>query len=354
MELPELQEFVEGFGEKRYRAEQLFRWIYGKCTSSFDEMTDISSSFRSFLQEHAALGSITEVHRSTSLDGTIKFLFRLSDEQYIESVLIPPSSDTHDADHRLTICVSTQVGCPVGCVFCATGTMGFTRNLTAGEIVEQVIVVQRHSSKRISNIVFMGMGEPMLNYENVLKAISLLNDDKGLNIGARHITLSTAGYAEKIRLLAHERIPVKLALSLHTLDDTKRKQLMPIARKYSVDELIDALVYYYRVTRRRPTLEYILFENFNDTEDDCQRLIELGKRLPCKVNLIPYHPIDFVRPSIGGLALKPTSPDAIEQFAHRLRKGNLTVMVRRSSGKDIRAACGQLAVLKQHCEEAYG
>jgi 23S rRNA (adenine2503-C2)-methyltransferase len=346
MTVDELVSFVEGFGEKRYRALQIFHWIYNKFASSFNEMTDISASFRQALEQCAELSSLHEVNRIRSIDGTTKFLFELFDGARIESVLIPSSTETEDGEGRLTLCVSTQVGCPLACAFCATGTMGFTRNLTTNEIVDQVITVQRSSSTRISNIVFMGMGEPMLNFENVLKAISILNDEKGLAIGARHITISTAGYADQIRRLADEfDIPVKLALSLHTLDNEKRTLLMPITKKYSVSELLNALEYYYRKTRRRPTLEYILFQDFNDTQDDVRRLISVGKRIPCKINLIPFHSIGFTKVAGFGATLQPASQERIEQFAQALRNGNLTVMVRSSSGDDIQAACGQLAVL---------
>jgi len=355
MTVDELVSFVEGIGEKRYRALQIFRWIYNKFASSFNEMTDISASFRQALEQCAELSSLHEVNRTRSIDGTTKFLFELFDGARIESVLIPSSTETEDGEGRLTLCVSTQVGCPLACAFCATGTMGFARNLTTNEIVDQVITVQRSSSTRISNIVFMGMGEPMLNFENVLKAISILNDEKGLAIGARHITISTAGYADQIRRLADEfDIPVKLALSLHTLDNEKRTLLMPITKKYSVSELLNALEYYYRKTRRRPTLEYILFQDFNDTQDDVRRLISVGKRIPCKINLIPFHSIGFTKVAGFGATLQPASQERIEQFAQALRNGNLTVMVRSSSGDDIQAACGQLAVLtnnKEKCNE---
>ena len=223
--------------------------------------------------------------------------------------------------------------------------MGFTRNLTAGEIVDQVIQAQRQSERRISNVVFMGMGEPMLNYENVLKSVALLNDDHGLNIGARHITVSTAGYADKIRQFADEKIPVKLALSLHSMDSAKRASIMPITKKYSVEELIESLLFYYHKTRRRPTFEYIVFDGFNNTPEDAKALITLSKRIPCKINLIPFHSIEFIHPAGGAANLHAALPQQIEDFAQILRRSDMTVLVRNSSGKDIQAACGQLAVL---------
>ena len=357
MSLEELREFVESLGEKKYRAAQLFSWMYAKGAQSFDEMTDISGEFRAVLSARAGLGEMEIVRKSVSPnDGTTKFLFRLHDGMMIESVLIPPEdSDRHvDSDEaarrstepqqRLTLCISTQVGCPLDCKFCATGTMGFLRNLTAGEIIDQVIQAQRHAPRRITNLVYMGMGEPMLNYDNVMKSVDLLTDDRSLNIGARHITVSTAGYADRIRQMADERRRVKLALSLHSLDNEKRTKLMPITKKFSVDELIEALEYYYRKTRYRPTFEYIPFEGFNDTESDIKRFVKLSKRIPCKVNIIPFHSIDFTAPSGFGATLKPTPRGRLEQFAQALREANITVMVRSSAGEDIEAACGQLAV----------
>jgi 23S rRNA (adenine2503-C2)-methyltransferase len=222
--------------------------------------------------------------------------------------------------------------------------MGFMRNLTTGEIVDQVLQVQRQSPRRITNLVYMGMGEPMLNYESVMKSTEIITDDSALNIGTRHITISTAGYADKIRQMADENRKVKLALSLHSLDNEKRMKLMPITKKFSVTDLVEALEYYYRKTRHRPTFEYILFEGFNDTEADVKRFVQLSKRIPCKVNIIPFHSIEFTHPSGFAASLKPTPRVRVEEFGDRLRKADITVMIRSSSGEDIKAACGQLAI----------
>jgi 23S rRNA (adenine2503-C2)-methyltransferase len=307
-------------------------------------MSDISKSFRDILDETATLENLHLASKKGSTDGTTKFLFRLSDGLAIESVLILPDKKSPNAELRLTLCLSTQVGCPLDCKFCATGTMGFTRNLTTGEIVDQVLQVQRQSPRRITNLVYMGMGEPMLNYESVMKSTEIITDDSALNIGTRHITISTAGYADKIRQMADENRKVKLALSLHSLDNEKRMKLMPITKKFSVSELIEALEYYYRKTRHRPTFEYILFEGFNDTEADVKRFVQLSKRIPCKVNIIPFHSIEFTHPSGFAASLKPTPRVRAEAFADRLRKADITVMIRSSSGEDIKAACGQLAI----------
>jgi 23S rRNA (adenine2503-C2)-methyltransferase len=344
--LAELQVFAEERGEKKYRGAQLYSWLYAKAAQSYQEMTDISQEFRRGLSECAVLYNLHLAARRLSADGTIKYLFSLEDGLAIESVLIPSTKKNSEDDNRLTLCISTQVGCPLDCKFCATGAMGFVRNLTAGEIIDQVIQVQRNSAKRITNLVYMGMGEPLLNYENVMKSLEIINDDRGLNIGARHITISTAGYADRIRQLAEEERPVKLALSLHSLDNDKRIKIMPITKKFSVDTLIDALEYYYHKKRSRPTFEYILFDGFNDTAADIKAFVKLSRRIPCKVNLIPFHSISFMHPSGIGGALQPTPAPRIEAFADSLRKADITVMVRRSSGEDIQAACGQLAVLE--------
>jgi 23S rRNA (adenine2503-C2)-methyltransferase len=223
--------------------------------------------------------------------------------------------------------------------------MGFVRNLTAGEIVDQVLFVQSHIGQRITNLVYMGMGEPMLNYDNVMKSVEILTDDHSLNIGWRHITVSTAGYADHIRRLADDPRKVKLALSLHSLADEVRSKLMPINRKYPLEKVLDAVEYYYRTTGRRPTFEYILFEGLNDTDEDIRRLVALSRRIPSKVNVIPFHSIAFALPSGQQLDLRPTQRYRMEEFAQRLRESHVTVMVRSSSGEDIAAACGQLAIV---------
>lgn len=345
MSLDELRSFVSDLGEKPYRAGQLFAWLYKNGATTFADMTDLSKSFRDLLERRAIPGSLERVTvRTSERDGTTKLLLRLSDGLAIESVLIPPDAEAPDAERRLTLCVSTQVGCPLDCAFCATGTMGFSRNLTAGEIVEQYLHAQRTADRRISNIVFMGMGEPMLNYDEVMKAIDILTDNRGANMSARRITISTAGYVEQIRRMADEGRTVKLALSLHALDEAKRTALMPITKKHGIAELTEALSYYYRRTGIRPTLEYIPFDGFNDTDPDADLLIRFARRVPCKVNLIPFHSIDFTRPIGFAAQLRPSPRARIESFAARLREAHLTVMVRSSSGEDIEAACGQLAV----------
>jgi len=341
----ELELFVESVGEKKYRAAQLFAWLYAKQADTFDEMSNISKEFRDLLRITAKIEQIQLMASNASRkDGTTKFLFRLSDGLAIESVLIPPEKDSPSSDDRLTLCVSTQVGCPLDCKFCATGTMGFTRNLGAGEILDQVIQAQRNSVRRITNVVYMGMGEPMLNYENVMKSVDIMTNDRSLNISARRITISTAGYADKIRRMADDHRKVKLALSLHSLDTKKRTQLMPITKKFPVNELVDSLAYYYRKTRQRPTLEYILFDGYNDSKEDIRLLAKLSGKVPSKVNLIPFHSIEFTGAAGFAASLRPASGRQLEEFAQSLRAANVTVMIRSSAGEDINAACGQLAI----------
>jgi 23S rRNA (adenine2503-C2)-methyltransferase len=344
LSLEELESFVASMGEPKYRAGQIFTWLYSRRMTSFDEMTNLSQPLRQKLSETAIIGqlAVADQHQSTS-DGTIKFLFQLADGLKIESVLIPPRRSSVDAETRLTLCVSTQVGCPLDCKFCATGTMGYTRNLTVGEIIDQVLQAQSFSKKPITNIVYMGMGEPMLNYDNVMASVDILS--KGIGISPRRITISTAGYVDQIRRMADEGRKPKLALSLHSLDNTARLKLMPITKKHTVEELLDALEYYFKKTKKSVMLEYILFEDINDSDSDVQKIVKASRRFQCRVNLIPFHPINFVhsdKSSVHGL--RPASRERILRFSEKLRQSNVPVFIRDSAGEDIEAACGQLAV----------
>lgn len=344
----ELRELAVSLGEKPYRGDQIFRWIYREQVHSVDEMTNLSLSFRTVLKQHVdiILPHTEQLQRSV-LDGTVKFLFALDDNLRIESVLIPPT-DVHEIAEdmrRLTLCVSTQVGCPADCKFCATGTMGYYRNLTISEIIGQVIGAQRHSPRRISNIVFMGMGEPLLNYDNVMEAIDIMSDDEGIGISPRRITVSTVGYVRRIKQMADEGRRAKLAISLHTLDDTLRSQIMPINMKHNVDDIIEAARYYYQKTRQRVTFEYIFFEGLNDSESDIRQLKKLSGKVPCKLNIIPFHPIHLPETSSFKTLFRPSSRERLHRFVERLRtECDYPVMLRSSSGIDIEGACGQLAV----------
>jgi 23S rRNA (adenine2503-C2)-methyltransferase len=344
--LGEMEEFAVSIGEPKFRGRQLFYWIFNRGAGSFDEMTDLPKALRRQLFEIATLESARVSARQVSpQDGTTKFLFELSDGSRVESVLIP-SAQTNGEAKRLTLCVSTQVGCPLDCKFCATGAMGFTRNLTAGEIVDQVLQARKESPRKITNLVYMGMGEPLMNYDAVMKSVEILSNEYSTAISAKRMTISTAGWAESIRRLADEKRKVKLAVSLHTLDEALRTKLMPLNRRYNLDKLLDSVAYYYRKTKQRVTFEYILFDQLNDTDEDIRRLMVLSKRIPCKINVIPFHPIDFTHPTGFSAALRPPSAQRLEWFVEKLRGANLTVMVRSSAGEDIEAACGQLAVLE--------
>ena len=339
----ELTAFVREAGESAYRGGQLYRWLYARGARSFGEMTDLARDFRRTLEEIAAIGAPEVAGRRTSADGTVKLLFALEDGLRVESVLIPPASAFRgDAgeQNRLTLCVSTQVGCALDCAFCATGTMGFRRNLSSGEIVAQVLAASREAARPVTNVVFMGMGEPLLNYDATMKAAALLTE--GCGIAARRITISTAGRADRIRRMADDGTRVKLALSLHSAVEATRSRLMPINRKYPLPVLAEALEYYYRKTRQRVTYEVVFFEGVNDGAEDVRRLAAFARRVPSKINIIPFHAIGFAHPQGFAATLAP-SP-RMEAIADELRAAHLTVMVRSSAGEDIDAACGQLAL----------
>jgi 23S rRNA (adenine2503-C2)-methyltransferase len=328
-----------------YRAKQIFQWIYEKRVDDFNEMSNLSKDFRVLLNEHFEIKKLKMEEKAVSKDGTIKYLFDLGDGSKIESVLLPPLSvnrlekwiEEDTAPNRLTICISTQVGCPLGCTFCATGYMKYKRNLSVYEIIDQVMQVEGDSGKKITNIVFMGMGEPLLNYDNVAKAIGIINHEMGLSISNKHITVSTSGIVPGIKRLADENKKFRLAVSLHALNDETRSKLMPINDKYNLYELIESLQYYYQKTKSRITFEYILFDGLNDTEKDIRDIIHLSKSIPCKFNMIQFHGSD-----IFSSELKRSS--RFNEIISRLRDENVTVMVRNSSGEDIAAACGQLAI----------
>jgi 23S rRNA (adenine2503-C2)-methyltransferase len=345
-----LSDFVAGMDEPRYRGGQLFTWLYGKGAGSVDAMSDIGKRFRARLGEVAVIAGVTPLQQQFSQrDATTKFLFALSDGARIESVLIPPASAFRggsedaggdDEQKRLTLCVSTQVGCPLDCAFCATGTMGFTRNLSAGEIVDQLLQVKRATGRRITNIVFMGMGEPLLNYDAVMTAADIIA--AGAGVATKRMTVSTAGRADRIRRMGTEGRRVKLALSLHSAVDETRSRLMPINRRFGLEELASALEEYYRHTKQRVTHEVIFFDGVNDSDTDVRRLISFARRVPSKINVIPYHSIAFT--GVGGFAASLRNSPRMEQHVDTLRAAQLTVMVRSSAGEDITAACGQLAV----------
>ena len=344
----ELADFSEDLGESRYRGKQLFHWIYSKGVTDIDRMTNLRKTFRDELRRSTTVAGLTLVaeQRSTE-DSTTKYLFALEDGARIESVLVPPAAAftgpeavREEEQRRLTLCVSTQVGCPLGCAFCATATMGYLRNLTSGEIIDQILQARRISRRNITNVVFMGMGEPMMNYDNVMKAVNIIT--AGIGIAAKHITVSTAGWADRIRQMGDERQRAKLAVSLHSADDETRTRLMPITKRFNLQELLSSIEYYYKKTRQRVTYEYIFFEGVNDSDKDVAGLVKLARRVPCKINVIPFHSIHPASRD-GALADLRRSPRT-ERIVETLRESNLTVFVRSSAGEDIDAACGQLAI----------
>jgi len=346
----ELSAFARGIGEPAYRGSQLFNWLYARGSTSFGVMTDLGRSFRSRLEETAAIGGVVLRNRRRSeRDGTTKLLFSLADGLQVESVLIPAAPPVHEADPeegegRLTLCVSTQVGCPLDCAFCATGTMGLQRNLSAGEIVAQVLEARREGRRKITNVVFMGMGEPLLNYDAVMKAAGILST--GAGIAPRRITVSTAGVVKGIRRMADEKQRMKLAVSLHSAVDSVRSTLMPMNRKFGLRVLMEAVEYYYRKTKQHVTYEVVFFDGVNDAPPDIARLIAIARRVPSRINIIPFHPIGFTHPEGFAASLAPSGRAA--QIADQLRRAHLTVMVRTSAGEDIDAACGQLALTHTH------
>ncbi|MAT39386.1 MAG: 23S rRNA (adenine(2503)-C(2))-methyltransferase RlmN [Ectothiorhodospiraceae bacterium] len=344
----ELEALVADFGLQRFRAEQIYRWMYAEHVYGFAGMTNLSKDQRERLSERFKIELPAIAGSSTSSDGTVKYLIELEDGLRVESVLIPTEDEDSEKLRRLTLCISTQVGCPLDCKFCATGSMKLKRNLTAGEIMGQYFRIQEQTGERISNIVYMGMGEPMLNYDAVMQSVEILTDERIEALGANRITISTAGLIPEIRRLADEGRKMKLAISLHTPDNAARTKLMPITKKYPVDELIAAAEYYYQRTRKRVTYEYILFEGWNDSAEDVQRLAKICRRFPSKVNLIPFHAVDYAFPEGMPLRLRAAAPETIESFAESLRNAGVTVMLRSSSGKDINAACGQLALQNEN------
>lgn len=329
----ELATFLTSHGEKAFRAKQIMLWLWKKSATSIDEMTDLSVKTRELLNEHFEINAVKIAEHQKSSDGTVKYAFKLHDGFVVEGVLIPTTN-------RTTACISSQVGCSLTCKFCATGRLKRERNLNADEIFDQVSIIAQEAmetyGKPLSNIVYMGMGEPLLNYSNMIKSIDLICGEQGLNISPRRITVSTAGIAKMIKKLGDDEVPFNLALSLHAANDAKRDKIMPINEQNSLESLAEALKYFYEKTGTRVTYEYIIFKNFNDKIEDAQELAAFCRHIPCKVNIIEYNPID------GG-EFTQADTEKVDAFAAYLERKNVIVNIRRSRGKDIDAACGQLA-----------
>ena len=326
--IEELKELLAGWGEKAFRATQIFGWIHEKRVASYTEMTNLSKALREKLETECEWVSIKEIDRLESADGTMKFLFELSDGQAIESVLMK-------YHHGNSVCISSQAGCRMGCKFCASTLGGLVRNLKASEMLEQIYEIERITGENVSNVVVMGTGEPMDNYDNLVRFVRILSAKEGKNISVRNITVSTCGIVEGMKRLAEENLPLTLALSLHAPNDEVRKQLMPVANKYKLEEVLAACDYYYEKTSRRITYEYSLVEGVNDSTE-CAK--ELSLRLQgknCHVNLIPVNPIKERN-------FKKSRNAAIQNFKNILEKNRINVTIRREMGSDINAACGQL------------
>ncbi|MEA4877804.1 putative dual-specificity RNA methyltransferase RlmN [bioreactor metagenome] len=318
---------TEKLGLQRYRTDQLCQWIYQKKVFNIYDMTNLGKDLREDLSYKLLVLPPTLVRHETSKDGTRKFLWQLQDGQKIESVLL--SHGNHN-----TACISSQVGCPLRCTFCATGMSGFVRDLTAGEIVGQFLAMEKVAGQNITNIVFMGMGEPLLNQEALFKSIKILNHPKMRGLGARHITVSTSGIVPGIRAMAELDIPVRLSVSLHATNDTLRNKLMPVNQKYSLGSLIEALRYYQEKTGDRITIEYVMIDKVNDSSEQAYELAALTNNLSIYVNLIPYNPVDS--------RYKRSTPERIKAFGSILKELNIEYEIRREKGSDINAACGQL------------
>ena len=333
LSLEELTEKLVALGEIPFRAKQVHEWLWKKRATNFSQMTNLSLSLRELIDEHFIINAIKLSEAQKSYDRTIKNAFLLADGSVIEGVLIPNKK-------RMTACISVQVGCSLDCAFCATGKLKRVRNLNPDEIYDQVVMISNQAIDEynipLSNIVFMGMGEPLLNYKSLIKSIDKITSKQGLGMPPKRITVSTAGIAKMIHKLADDKVKFNLALSLHAANDEKRRKIMPINETNSLEILKEAMQYYASITASRPTLEYIIFKDFNDELVDAKELIDFASNFPSKVNIIEYNPID------GG-KYQQADPKKVDAFAQHLEKNNVIVNIRRSRGKDIDAACGQLA-----------
>ena len=328
MTLPQLQDFVEELGEKKFRAGQLYQWMHQKLVTEFSQMTNLSAQFRQRLDAETVLRGCRMIEQQVSRDGTCKFLMELSDKNTVETVRMK-------YHHGNSVCISTQVGCRMGCRFCASTVGGLTRNLTTGEMLDQIYEVQRVTKERVSHVILMGIGEPLDNFENVVRFIRMLSDEQGLHISGRNITLSTCGLVDGIHRLMEEDLAITLAISLHAPDDKLRQEMMPVANRYSIREILDTCKEYIEKTGRRVTFEYSLVDGKNDQEEHAIKLATLLKGVNCHVNLIPLNPVK------GRMGERSNRTNVL-RFKKILEKYHIISTIRREMGSDIDAACGQL------------
>jgi 23S rRNA (adenine2503-C2)-methyltransferase len=331
----ELASRLRDLSEPAYRGDQILQWVYEKQADSFEKMSNLSAPLRQKLSASFELNAVHALKTRNATDTTEKFLFQLRDHSLIETVLIPATPGLTSSSDRHTVCVSTQVGCAYGCKFCASGLEGVKRNLTPAEIVDQVLQVQKLNGEKVHNIVVMGMGEPLANYENLLRALRVINAPWGLGIGARKITVSTVGLVPRIKQLADEPMQLRLAVSLHGATDEVREKIMPVNKKHPLKDLLDACDYYVNTKKRMMTFEYILIDGVNDSLEQAHKLGAIARRLRAKVNLIPYNPVE-------GLPWKRPERDRCKMFQHTLQSHGITSTLRIEKGTDINAACGQL------------
>ncbi|MEX0773824.1 MAG: 23S rRNA (adenine(2503)-C(2))-methyltransferase RlmN [Balneolales bacterium] len=336
----EIEELCEQLGLKRYRSDQIFQWLFQKQARSASDMTNLPKDLRNELDKKIHITNIEPAGRQDSRDGTIKFLFRLHDNHLIEAVLIPEFYDDGVAN-RLTVCISSQVGCVFGCAFCATGKMGYFRSLISGEIVDQLQFINEVSlekyGKKINNVVYMGMGEPLHNYDAVINSAKIITDPLSLGLSPRRITISTVGLTKRIKQMGDQKLPFNLAISLHAATDEKRDKIMPINASMNLKALREALIHYHNKTGHHVTYEYLLFDEFNDSIDDARRLAGIVKWVPSKINVIMYN-------NVAGVSLQRARENRLNTFLRTLRDKDITATVRRSRGDDIDAGCGQLAI----------
>jgi len=335
--LEELQSLFLEMGEAKFRALQVFNWMYNFRVTSFDKMENLSKPLRAKLKENYSLITLNFASSELSAGGTKKLIFETADGNKIESVIIPD-------EKRNTLCISTQVGCPLDCKFCATGLMGYKKNLFAGEIFDQYLLAQQHTERDITNIVYMGMGEPLLNYNATLNSLKIFAEALTKGITLKKTIVSTSGIAPKIIELADTGLKPKLALSLHSCFEKTRSKIMPINEKYSLKENLEAVAYYAMKTKTRITFEYIMLKGLNDRDEDIKALIKLTNQIPSKINVIPFNSLQHMHPTGFSASLFPTEKNRIEAFVQKLRDNDVTVMIRDTQGDDIAAACGQLAL----------